>query len=210
MLVENPGRRLFAFYRRHGLRATGARFGAALKHLPYLGRMVLFSCPLPVDRSKGVPGISIERVSAATVSKEDYARVLDVWNFSTRARQLAQRFAAASELWLAKANGDLAGFGWSIQGRTVEPYFFPLQPEDVHLFDFFVFPEYRGRGINVLLIMEILSRLSGEPVRRAHIECTAWNRPQLRSLSKTPFRRYAEAAKVTALGRSLVIWHRFE
>lgn len=104
--------------------------------------------------------------------------------------------------------GKLAGFGWTIQGRTIEPHFFPLQSDEVHLFDFFVFPEFRGRGINVALVMDILTRLGEEKVRLAHSECAAWNDAQIRSLSKTPFRRYGEAIKLGILSCWLVIWRR--
>jgi GNAT superfamily N-acetyltransferase len=172
--------------------------------------MVLFSCRLPLDRLNPTAGVCVERVGAATISKEDYAVMLGVWDPTIRSRQFAERFQAGSELWLAKVDGKLAGSGWTIQGRTIAPYFFRLQPGDVHLYDFLVLPQFRGRGVNVLLVMDILARLGAEQVHRAYIECALWNHAQLRSMAKTAFRRYAEATKMTILGHSLVIWHRFE
>ena len=172
-----------------------------------MGRMILFSCRLPVEQSNRTRNVCIERVGGTTISKEDCDRIVDVVNPSIRTRELANRFAAGSELWLAKVDGKLAGFGWTINAKTIEPYFFPLQRDDVHLFDFYVFPEFRGRGINAAIIMDILHKLGTEKVCRAHIESAAWNNAQLCSLKKTAFCQYAVATKVRLFGRSLVLWH---
>jgi GNAT superfamily N-acetyltransferase len=169
--------------------------------------MVLFSCPLPLKSFDPASDIRVERVGRKTITKVDYERILGVWNPKSRARQFAYRFEAGSELWLAKMDGSLAAFGWTIKGRTVEPHFFPLQSGDLHLFDFFVFPDHRGRGVNVTLVMQVLAQLGQEDVRCAHIECAAWNDAQFRSLGKTAFRRYAEATKLRVLGHTIVIWH---
>ncbi len=29
-------------------------------------------------------------------------------------------------LWLIKSEDGLAGYGWTLQGRTIEPHYFPL------------------------------------------------------------------------------------
>lgn len=207
MLITNSVNRIAWFYRRNGLRCTAVRFCTALRRFSYLGRMVLYACQLPGEYLAKTTDVSVRPVTPAGISKPDYECLLDIWNPSLRAHQLADRFAAGSELWLAKVGDKLAGFGWTIQGRTIEPYFFPLRPDDAHLFDFFVFPEFRGRGINVVLVMEILAMLSQKQVHRAYIECAAWNDAEIRSLSKTAFRRYAEATQVTLLGYTIVVWH---
>ena len=79
---------------------------------------------------------------------------------------------------------------------------------DIHFFDFFVLQAFRGRRVNVALALEILYRLAVENVRRARIECAAWNDSQIRSLCKTPFHRYAEAIKLRVFGNTVVIWRR--
>lgn len=200
-------RRLYSFYRKHGFRSTTARVGVAFRRVSFFGRMVLFSCPLPIDRFIRNEEVCVERVDRTNISKNDYECILDFWNPSISARQLSDRFEAGSELWLAKVNNRLAGFGWTIKGRTVEPHFFPLQSGDVHLFDFLVFPNFRGHGINVELVMEILIQLGNESVRLAHIECAAWNTAQLRSLAKTAFRNYGGATKIVLFGHAVVMWH---
>jgi ribosomal protein S18 acetylase RimI-like enzyme len=206
MSIVNPVRRIASFYRMHGFRSTMDRAYTALRRLTYFGRMILYSCPLPLEQSLETGEISIEPVDAATISNADYEWIISVWNPELRARQVAARFEAGSELWLAKINGRPAGYGWTIQGRTLDPYFFPLQPRDAHLYDFYVDPEFRGRGINVILVMEILTQLSKRSVCVAFIECAAWNDAQIRSLSKTAFRRNAEATQIKFLGRQLIIW----
>lgn len=201
-------RRAILFYRRHGLRSTVARCLTASRRSMYFGRMVLFSCPLPLQQLGVTQQIKVERVNASSLLQNDYERMLNDGDPAGRARELSRRFAAGSELWLAKLDGQLAGFGWTLKGGTIEPHFFPLLPDDVHLFDFYVYPEFRGRGFNIALLKEILDRLSQEKVRHAHIECAAWNQAQLRSLKKTPFLRYGEATQFSVFGRTVVIWRR--
>lgn len=203
----NPLHRLISFYRKHGYRATQLRFYDGFRRFSFLGRMVLFSCRLPLEQFSSATDIRIERVTADTLSKRDRMCITNVWNPTIKDRQIADRFAAGSHLWLAKVGNSLAGFGWTIQGQTIAPHFFPLRSDEVHLFDYFVYPEFRGRGINVALVSKILGQLGSERVRFAHIECAAWNQNQIRSLGKTAFRRYAEATKLTFFGHSLVLWH---
>jgi RimJ/RimL family protein N-acetyltransferase len=171
--------------------------------------MILYYCPLPVENGAGPLDLDVERVVQATLAESDLMRLINSWNTKVRARQITERFEAGSELWLVKVDGELAGFGWSIRGHTIEPHFFPVQPNDVHLFDFFIFSEFRGKGINGALLMNILARVSREEISRAYIECAAWNEAQIRSLRKTTFRRYAEAVKVTFHGRPIVFWHKW-
>jgi GNAT superfamily N-acetyltransferase len=169
--------------------------------------MVLFSCALPAEQAARPAGLSVERTNALTLPKAEYLSVFGAQNTGARERELATRFAAGSELWLARIEGRMAAFGWTIRGSTIAPHFFPIQPDEVHFFDFFVAPEFRGCGVNVVLMMEVLTRLNEEQVRCAHLECAAWNAAQLRSLSRTVFRRNGVASMVRVFGRSLVIWH---
>jgi hypothetical protein len=74
----------------------------------------------------------------------------------------------------------------------------------VHLFDFHVISEYRGRGLNPILVRHILQVLADEGVERALIEAAEWNQPQLSSLARTPFRRMGLARKWRLWGRTIV------
>jgi ribosomal protein S18 acetylase RimI-like enzyme len=201
--------RIALFYRRQGLLATIKRFFTALHRSFFLGRMIIYSCPMPfegIGLSAKANKVDFERATNAHLSKDDYATVLDIGSIEERSRDIANRFELGSELWLAKVNGRVAGFGWTLVGKTVSPHYFTLGANEVHFFDFHVFPEYRGRGINIALIEKILTTLSAQPLSRAHIECAAWNHAQIRSLSKTPFHRQAEVIRITFLGRTIIIW----
>lgn len=205
MSLNLPGR-LSSFFRRHGLRATATRCFIELHRLSFLGRMALFQCMLPVKDMEKPPWLEVERVSPTTLDANDRNRILNVWHPEVTSKLITARFEAGAELWLAKASSGLAGFGWSIRGPAIEPHFFPLLPDDLHLFDFYVFPEFRGRNINVALLRELLVRAGQEGAHCAHIECAMWNTPQIRSLSKTPFHKYAEATKFYMFGRLIVLW----
>jgi ribosomal protein S18 acetylase RimI-like enzyme len=93
-----------------------------------------------------------------------------------------------------------------LHGGTVEPHYFPLGWDDVHLFDFHVFPQYRGQGMNPFLVTHILRSLAAEGADRAFIEAAEWNEAQLSSLAKTPFRRLGCARKSTIFGCTIVWW----
>ena len=200
-------RRLWSFYRSHGLGSTLARCVEAMRRLSHGGRMILFACTLPTAPATQPMGLSVERTSASSLPRAEYLEAFGAQNRAAREQELAARFAAGSELWLARWEGRLAAYGWTIRGSTVKPHFFPIQPDEVHFFDFFVAPDFRGRGINVALMMEVLAQLSEQQIRRVHLECAAWNAAQLRSLNKTVFRRNGAASMVSLFGRSLVIWH---
>jgi GNAT superfamily N-acetyltransferase len=198
----------WSFYRRHGVRSTLARCVEALRRLSYSGRMILFVCPLPSRPPLRPAGVSVERLSVSTLAQADCGSLFGSSDPADLARRLADRFSAGSELWLARVTGRPAGFGWTIRGRAFEPHFFPIQADEVHLFDFFVAADFRGRGVNGALMAECLARLGEQGVRVAHLECAAWNAGQLASLQKTPFRRCASARKLTLFGRPLVLWQR--
>ena len=88
----------------------------------------------------------------------------------------------------------------------MEPHYVSLGREDVHLFDFLVFPEFRGRGINSALVRHILQEFAVEARRRAFIEAAQWNTAQLSSLRRTPFQRFGVARKRGLFSKPSVVW----
>lgn len=202
--------RLVAYYKRHGFSATLKRFGVAARRALFSNRMVLFYCDLSTvgPAMVGLPNrLRVERHTIqADVSDQDLQEITNFWNASLARHNISQRLALGASLWLIRSEGQLAGYGWSLRGCTVEPHYFLLGQDDVHLFDFHVFPNYRGQGINPLLVGHILGNLALECQGRAFIEAAEWNRPQLASLGRTPFHRLGLAIKMTLLGRTLVCW----
>lgn len=202
--------RLTVFYRRHGLRATAQRAALALKRILLLNRTVLFYCELPGQAScppEMPPSVKVERKKASgEIRSQDLQDMTNFWNPKLAHWNINERFGQGASLWLIKCEGKLAGFGWSLRGRTIEPHYFPLGQDDVHLFDFHVFPEYRGRGINPILVAYILRNVAAECAGRAFIEAAEWNYAQLSSLMKTPFRRFGCAWKFRIFRRTVVCW----
>lgn len=198
------------FYRKHGLVNTVGRAGLALKRGLFSNRMIVFYCDLAEQpKSSGVISGSLkidELRGESELSPEDLRVMTSFWNPKQACRNITERFGKGASLWLIKSEGNLAGYGWSLRGSTIEPYYFPLGPDDVHLFDFHVFPQYRGRGINPLLVGYIVRKVATICAGRAFIEAAEWNEAQLSSLLKTPFRRLGAARSFALFGRTFVSW----
>jgi GNAT superfamily N-acetyltransferase len=158
--------------------------------------------------SADLPGfLKVERKrSPAELGLEDLEAMTSFWNPRLAQRNIQERFGKGASLWLIKSHDRLAGYGWTLQGCTIESHYFPLGRHDVHFFDFHVFPEYRGQGMNPLLVTHIISRVTTEATGRAFIEAAEWNQAQLSSLSKTPFRLLGKARKLTVFGHTIVFW----
>lgn len=210
MSMSNSISRLTNYYRRHGFIDTVRRAGLAAKRAVFSSRMVVYYCDLGTQ--SGVPVnlpnlLRVERViSHAGLSQQDYLAMTSFWNPKLAQSNIQERFEKGASLWLIKSGDKLAGYGWTLQGCTIEPYYFPLGQDDVHLFDFHIFPEYRGRGMNPLLVTYILRNLATNRGGRAFIEAAQWNDAQLGSLQKTPFRRLGLVWSFTTFGHTYVSW----
>lgn len=197
-------------YRRNGFWATIRRAGLAVKRASFSSRNVLFYCDLATQGTplRDIPSfLKVERKrSLAELSGEDLQEMTSFWNPELAQRNMKERFGLGACLWLIKSRDQLAGYGWTLKGRTVEPHYFCLGQNDVHLFDFHVFPQYRGQGMNPFLVTSILCALATDRAGRAFIEAAEWNQAQLSSLAKTPFCRLGMARKLAILGCTFVLW----
>ena len=197
-------------YARHGFAATVHRAVVAAKRAVFSGRSVLFYSDLAaqvVPPAELPSFLAVERKqSSAELDPIDLEAMTGFWNSKLAQRNVKERFEKGASLWLIKSEGRLAGYGWTLRGRTIEPHYFPIGQDDAHLFDFHVFPQHRGRGMNPFLVDHILRGLATEGVARALIEAAEWNHPQLSSLRKTRFRTLGYARKLTFFGRTLVCW----
>jgi hypothetical protein len=194
------------------LAATIQRAGLAGKRALFADRMAVFYCDLDERRlpQLNVPNtLRVKRLQAlAELSPENLQAMTSFWNPKLANRNIRERFEKGASLWIVECEEQLAGYGWTIQGRTIEPYYFPLAQCDVHLFDFHVFPTYRGRRLNPYLIGYILDGLAANSTGRAFIEAAEWNNAQLSSLQKTPFRYLGSVRSWTILGHTFVFWTR--
>jgi ribosomal protein S18 acetylase RimI-like enzyme len=214
MSIVSAISRLAEFYRRHGFAATVSRAQLAAKRMLFAGRMVVFYCDLK-DRRLSEAHLpeagKVERVRALEdVAPGQIRQMTEFWNSKLATRDINERFAKGANLWLVECEGQLAGYGWTLQGTTVEPYYFPLAGSDIHFFDFHVFPRFRGRGINPFLVCRMLSELASQNGGRAFIEAAEWNAAQLASLQKTPFRRFGLVRSFNLFGRAYFSWTQME
>lgn len=153
--------------------------------------------------------LKVERKdSLEDIDPVDWKQIINFWIPEFCERQFSERLRNGASIWLIRSEGKLAGYGWTVIGRTLEPFYYPLAADDVYLYDFLVFPEYRGRQINSWLITHILRRMAANSILRAHFEVAEWNRASLSSTSKTGFARYqlGLARKISIFGRTLVEW----
>ena len=207
--------RFIEYYRRHGVLETCARIWLAMERAVWRGGLILFysasdEIPEAEGNNQTIP-LEIEQIHREEdIPDLALKRILQHWNERLMKRHIKERFEKGARLWLAKVEKDYAGFGWSIVGTSIEPYFFPLSNSDAHLFNFHIFPEYRGNGINPLLVNHMLLVLKNEKINRALIETNTWNKAQIRSLEKTYFHKLGRARKITILGKTIVIWLQLE
>jgi ribosomal protein S18 acetylase RimI-like enzyme len=210
MEISTSISRFVDYYRRHGFDATIRRTLLATRRGLFSGRSVLFYCDLPGQTSPAaaLPSfLKVERKkSLAELGPQELQEMTSFWNALLARRNIKERFDQGASLWLIKSHDKLAGYGWTLQGRTIEPHYFPLGPNDVQFLDFHVFPKYRGRAIDWLLITQILASLADDGLSRAFGEAAEWNKASLASFQMTPFRRLGLARKVTVLGRTMVCW----
>jgi hypothetical protein len=119
-------------------------------------------------------------------------------------------FQRGAIFWLAKLNGEIAGYHWSLVGGFDGGYGFPMTSKDAVLLSSEVFSEFRGKGVNPAMIQSILNHLKKTGLSRAIISCKVWNTANLRSIPKTPFKRLATFREIKLGKRHLIVWHKTE
>jgi len=208
--IFEPVLRVLGFFKRHGFRATLLRSWVFVQRV-FSSRMVLFYLDFPKDAaSSGTrlpqPLTAERKASQAEMRIEDFEKIVNFWNPRVTLRNMTERFGQGASLWLIRWEGQLAGYGWTMTGHTIEPHYHPLGVNDVHMFDFLVFPEFRGRNVNPSLVGYILDQMTHESMGRAYIEVREWNKPQLQSLRKTKFQLLGVARKTSLFGRTIIEW----
>jgi len=212
MTIPRSFSRFTVYFKRNGLWATVQRIGLAVKRTLFSSYMVLFYCDLHTLSLPRVdlPGfLKVEwHKNQTDLSPQDQDAITGFWNPELASRSIKERFELGASLWLIRFENDLAGYGWTLQGRTVEPHYFPLGQNDTQFFDFHVFPKYRGRGMDWYLMTHILHKLALEGGARAYGEAAEWNKASLSSFAMSPFCRLGWGKKFTVLGHTMVCWTR--
>jgi len=202
--------RLTAYYARHGFRATFRRAGLAARRALFSSRMVVFYCDLGrlTAAPPNVPSsLKVERLrNYASLSQQDLQEMTSFWNPKQAHRNIRERFDKGALLWLIKSGEKLAGYSWTLRGSTIAPYYFLLGEDDVQLFDFYVFPKFRGRAILWFLVAHILHSLKDEGAARVFGDVAEWNQASLSFYKLTPFRQLGMARSFTILGHTFTRW----
>jgi hypothetical protein len=202
--------RLLVYYSRNGLVATLRRVKLATRRGLFANRKVVFYCDLTRlagDLLQLPQSLTVDRLTGySQLGSDDLAELTSFWNPKQAHRDIKERFDRGASLWLIRSGNKLAGYGWTVLGDTIAPYFFPMGENDVQLFDFYSFPKFRGRAIHLLLIAYILQAMAGEGRTRAFGDTAEWNDAQLASFKMTPFRRLGYARFITVFGHSFVAW----
>jgi len=211
MIVSDSISRLRTYYQRHGLKALLERALLFARRSISANRMVVFYWDLAKPNSRPatlLPAhLTVERKDRLQeIDPQDWQTIVNFWNPELSSRRLGERLGLGASIWMIRCEGQLAGYGWSMTGRTIVPHYCPFGSDDVHFFDFLVFPEFRGRQINPWLVSHMIDEFRAEGRTRAYIEVAEWNEPQLSSLRKTNFQFFGMARKTLLLGRTFVEW----
>jgi ribosomal protein S18 acetylase RimI-like enzyme len=129
-----------------------------------------------------------------------------VWHPELSGQRIRERFEKGASLWLLESEGQLACYSWTIKGRAIDGYYFPLGSDDVQLFDFYVFPKFRGRAVLWILLAEILQALRAEGAARVFGDVAEWNQPSLSFYKMTPFRLLGMVRTYRILGQVIIRW----
>lgn len=78
------------------------------------------------------------------VFRPDMQTMVNYWENECETSRVRERFEQGAALWVIWVEKSIAGFGWSIRGGMVHPFYLPLTPYDAVLFSYEIFKEYRG------------------------------------------------------------------
>jgi ribosomal protein S18 acetylase RimI-like enzyme len=210
MGINSSISRLTEYFTRHGFAATFRRAASEVQRALSASGMIVFYCDLA--KQNAIPtnlpdSLRVERVcSHAELSAEDLQAMTSFWNPRQARRNIEERFAKGASLWLVWSGGRLAGYSWTLRGSTIAPYYFPMAEDDVQLFDFYVFPKFRGRAILWFLIMVVLRALKEEGASRVFGDVAEWNQPSLAFYRTVPFQRLGRVKQSTIFGRTYFSW----
>jgi ribosomal protein S18 acetylase RimI-like enzyme len=204
--------RLHRFNKKKGLVSTAREMVHRIARSLWKNRDVIFIMPckhLPFSDRQIPAGYSLLSINSFEALSPSVAAVIEsVGVHSIIHKNIKRRFASGARLWLLEHQEVPIGFVWSLVGKTLSPYYFPLQSNDVHLFDNEIFEQFRGKGHNSILIQQVSLRLSAEGADHLFIETGVWNKSELRSLIKNGFITIGIARKKKVRGKIVVIWEK--
>lgn len=198
------------YFRKYGLRRTVWRIFALLKQRLLFRRQVVLWLDLSAwnpDRLSDANMFSVGGIHNETQLPRDLcARLRQEHAEELIDRNLKRRFSKGATLWFLKQGTEFFGYIWTIPSSTLRPYFFPLTARDVHAFDDFIFPAYRGMRLNSLLMTHVLAALKAAGYQRVYMETGEWNNAELRSLDRVGLERLGYATRRSKRKTIVVTW----
>lgn len=210
MAIRTLYLRAAKYLRRHGLKASLQRLRREARNRFRFNRDVIFARDLlqgglddhPLseehrveryDKSTGVPEGMLKRIS------EEYSEEIVK-------EYVSQRLEKGACLWCLVKDAEHMSYTWALSGRAMKPHYFPLGERDLHLFDGYTFPPFRGRGLNVVLLDHVLKHYRDRGFVRALLETHEWNAPVIKMVPKNGFVKIGLARKKVSGGKCRVTW----
>ena len=199
------------YLKRHGLAATLRRAGVSAKHALVDRRMAVYCFDFGKQTLRDLKvssSFTVHRIrNEMELSQQDLEILIGHWNPKLARRSISERFAKGASLWVVRSENQLAGYCWTMTGKPIAPYYFPLAADDVQLFDVFVLPKSRGGAVAWYLIMSVLHALKADGAARVYADMGEWNRGSLALYDKlTPFRPLGIAQSFTLFGHKFITW----
>jgi len=211
MFLSNLRIRITKYYKKHGLKKAILYFFLKLSRIGCNNKYVIFGVNLRsffYDTAINPKWFEINcKRSMLELKDDEIKQIYNARDSRMVDLQFKERFSKGAWLWLVKYNKVTAGFVWTLREQPIEPYFMPLRNDDIHLFDNEIFSQFRGQGVNSVLIDNVLLSLKNQGMARAYIETRWWNTQEISSLAKTGFKRIGVARKYRILGKTTILWY---
>ena len=203
-------KRFMNYYQKNGILRTFCRLFTKPYQSLFKSKIVLiYATPGEVDDTVLIlpPGINIEcKKTYDEALQPEMKKVINHWEKENMMDIVIERFDKGAILWILKLDDDIAGFSWSITGKTIIPWYIPLTPHDAYVLDTAIFEEYRGRGLHPPLANYILGMLKKQGATRSVAEIGTWNKAALSIKEKSYYRKFSEVRKYRVFDRNITIW----
>jgi len=142
------------------------------------------------------------------LSAKDVGRYV-VFRRGAREADILARMAAGSRCFAALCDGEIASVSWVDVNEgymQLIDYRFPLEPDEIYVFDSFTAKNYRGQRIQSALYYRLSEHFRVSGYRAAITMIVPENRPNIVSRTRQGFR---QTGSVTRLRLGPFSWHRF-
>jgi L-amino acid N-acyltransferase YncA len=144
----------------------------------------------------------------AELSAEDVGRYV-VFRRGAREADILARMAAGNQCFAALCNGEIASVSWIAVNEgymQLIDYRFPLEADEIYVFDSFTARNYRGKRIQSALYYRLSEHFRDSGYRAAITMIVPENRPNIVSRTLQGFRL---TGSVTQFRFGPFSWHRF-